>query len=130
MSTRFELEAPVIHVVEATEAITALDLEGEFDMSMALSISEQAQRALANDKHLIINLSDATFIDSSVVHALFKAEEAARSADRVFVLQFGTHAAVERVLAITAVDKNLPVASTRAKAIELIDQQLSPTRAP
>ena len=80
--------------------IVALDLEGEFDIDTAPTILEHAKDVLAAGKNLIVNLSGATFIDSSVVQALFKADEGAKSAGRVFVLQFGTHAAVERVLSI------------------------------
>lgn len=118
-----QIEEPVIHVVDATDAITALDLEGEFDVVTAPTLIEHAERVLADGKDLIINLSDATFIDSSIIHALFKADEAAKGAGKAFVLQFGTHAAVERVLSITGTERSLPTAPTRARAIELIEQR-------
>src|SRR5436309_11356192 len=111
-----EIAQPVLRVVEATDGIVALDLEGEFDIDSAPTILEHAKDVLAAGKNLIVNLSGATFIDSSVVHALFKADEGAKSAGRVFVLQFGTHAAVERVLSITGADRHLATAPTRAKA--------------
>ena len=125
MSTAWEVDAPVIHVVEASAAVTALDLEGEFDIDAAPGIVEHAERVLGAGKHLIVNLSGATFIDSSIVHALFTANEAAESAGRVFVLQFGTHAAVEKVLSITGADKHLPIAPTREQALELIEQRVA-----
>jgi anti-sigma B factor antagonist len=123
MSLGTEVEQSAVHVHDATDAITVLDLEGEFDIFTAPTIIEHAERALADNKHLIVNLSDATFIDSSIIHALFQASDAAKSADRVFVLQFGTHPAVERVLSITAADKELNTAPTRADAIDLIKQR-------
>jgi anti-anti-sigma factor len=83
-------------------------------------ILERAERAIEAGKHLIVNLSGATFIDSSTIHALFTANEAAKDAGRAFVLQFGTHASVKRVLAITGADRTLPTARTRKDAVELI----------
>jgi anti-anti-sigma factor len=119
-----ESPPPVIHVVDATEEIAAVELEGEFDISAAPEVEEQATRALQAGKHLIVNLSGVTFIDSSMIHALFAANAAARKAGRRFVLQFGTHASVERVLAITGTDNALPTAPTRAAAIELIERSV------
>lgn len=116
-----EAAAPLIEVVHATDEIVALDLGGEFDISTAPELTQHVEHVLASGKHLIVNLSDATFIDSSIVHALFAADAAARASGRTFVLQFGTHAAVERVLEITGTDKALPNASTRRAAIGLIE---------
>ena len=116
-------EAPsVIRVAEATENITALDLEGEFDLTTSPAIVEHAVRAVEAGKHLIFNLSGATFIDSSTVHALFAADAAARQAGLAFVLQFGSRASVGRVLSVTGTDRALAIARTRAEAIELIEE--------
>jgi anti-anti-sigma factor len=121
MTTVSETAAPVITVTDATDGIVAVDLAGEFDISTAPELAEQADRALAAGKHLIVNLSDATFIDSSIVHELFAADAAATKIGRTFVLQFGTHAAVERVLEITGTDKALRTAPDRPAAIKLIE---------
>jgi anti-sigma B factor antagonist len=108
--------------VDATDGIVALDLEGEFDIDGAPGLLDHVERVLAAGKDLIVNLSGATFIDSSIVHTLFQAAEDAKRAGRVFVLQFGTHAAVERVLSITGADKHLDTAPTRQEAVELVEQ--------
>lgn len=121
-----DTHSPIIHLVDATQTIVALDLEGEFDIVTAPDLIDHAERALAAGKDLIINLTDATFIDSSILHALFDADTAAKAAGRGFVLQFGTHAAVERVLSVTGTDKKLATAPTRAQAIALIEQRHDP----
>jgi anti-anti-sigma factor len=122
MTTLPEAPPPVIQVVDATDEIVALDLEGEFDISATPEVTEHASRALDAGKHLIVNLSDVTFIDSSMIHALFSADAAAQKVHRTFVLQFGTHASVERVLEITGTDKALRTAPTRDAAIDLIEK--------
>ena len=120
MTTVPEAQAPVITQVEAAEDITVIDLEGELDISVSAAIAEQAEAALATGRHLVINLSEATFIDSSTIHALFRADAAAKKAGRKFVLQFGSRASVARVLEITGADAIFPIAPTREAAIDLV----------
>ncbi len=116
-------QEPVIGTVDVTGAITAIDLKGEFDVANAPEVIEHAERVLEAGRHLIMNLSDATFIDSAIVHALFRVNETAGSKGRQCVLQFGTHPGVERVLSMTGADKKLACASTRREAIDLINLQ-------
>lgn len=118
-------ELPVVDVVKVTDEITAIDLEGELDIANAPEVIRQAQRLLGDGRHLIINLSDATFIDSSIVNALFTVNAAAAGQDRRCVLQFGTHPGVERVLSITGADRKLACAPSRQKAIDLINSYIS-----
>jgi anti-anti-sigma factor len=114
-----------IEVAREAEAITALDLYGEFDLSSSPQIVEHAQRAIDDDNHLIINLSEATFIDSSVIHALFRAASAAKGRGNACVLQLGTAAIVKRVMTLTCTDKQIATARTRAEAINLIHQHIT-----
>jgi anti-anti-sigma factor len=116
-----------IKEIAVTDTITALDLEGEIDIALSPQLIEHAQRVLTSSKHLIINLSDTTFIDSSVIHALFTSDTAAQNADRAFVVQLATAATVERVITITTADKKLTVAHNRNDAVNLIHQQAAPS---
>jgi anti-anti-sigma factor len=109
-----------IEVVREADRITALDLYGEFDINSSPQIIEHAQPVLDDDNHLIINLSDTTFIDSSVVHALVHAAAAAKARGNVLVIQLGTTAIVERVITLTHTDRKIARAPTRAEAITLI----------
>jgi anti-sigma B factor antagonist len=115
-------QEPVIDVVQATGTITAIDLKGEFDFANASELLEHVRRALDSGQHVIVNLSDATFIDSAIVHALFTAGELASAGNRQCVLQVGTHPGVERVLSLTGTDKALTRASGRREAVDRIDQ--------
>lgn len=122
MSGTWTHENGVVHRVDVTETTSALDLEGEFDLVEAPALFEYAQRLFEHGRNVIVNLSEATFIDSSVIHALFKADAAARASGRVMVLQCNTHAGVERVLSITKTDEKFPTANTRAEAIHIVQQ--------
>jgi len=110
-------ESGELHVLAETDQIAVLRLEGEFDVANAPQIIEEGERLLADGQQVILDLSDATFIDSSVIHALLHVEAVARQNDRVVVLQLGTAPIVERVIEITKIDRVLRRVSTRAEAL-------------
>jgi anti-anti-sigma factor len=109
-------------VFAETDEIAGLCLAGEFDMANAPQIIEEGERLLADDNQVIVDLSDATFIDASVIHALVRVGAEARKDGRVVVLQLGTAAIVERVIEISNIERVLPRARTRPEAIDTIDQ--------
>lgn len=111
-----------LHVLAETDEIAALCLEGEFDLADAAQITEQGKRLVADERQVIVDLSEATFIDSSIIHALFHVAAEARKTGRVVVLQLGTAAIVERVIQISNIERVLPRASTRPEAIDMIRQ--------
>ena len=110
----------VVHVQPEADDVVALSLEGEFDMANVSSLVERIDRALLRDKHLIIDLSQATFIDSSVIHALVRASKAAHGRKRGVVLQLGTAEIVARLLEVTGIERVLPRAHTRSEAVQMI----------
>jgi anti-sigma B factor antagonist len=112
----------VVRVLPETDEIVAVCLEGDFDLSNAAALSTEVDRTLKNGNNLILDLSEATFIDSSVVHVLVQASEAANGNGRGVVLQLGTAAIVERVLEIAEIERVLPRAHERQEAVRIIQQ--------
>ena len=119
----------VVHVQPETDEIVALSLEGEFDMANVDVLVEGIDQTLLRGKHLILDLSQATFIDSCVIHALVRASKAAHVQERTVVLQLGTAETVERLLEITDIESVLPRAHTRSDAIRIVRscESTSPT---
>ena len=115
----------VIRVVPETDEIVAVCLEGDFDLSNAPAIGKEVGLALEDGNDLILDLSQATFIDSSVVHVLVNASKAVIGSDRAVVLQLGTAAIVERVLEIAEIERVLPRAHERQEAVRIIQQASS-----
>jgi anti-sigma B factor antagonist len=111
-----------LQVAAETDAIVVISLEGEWDMANAAQLSEQTEQALAGDKHLILDLSRATFIDSSTIHALVKTHATASERRQRLVLQLATAANVERILEVSGIDQLIPRVSSRAEAIQTIEQ--------
>ena len=117
-----EQPAGVVRVVPETDEIVAVCLEGDFDLSNAPAFGKEVGRALENGNDLILDLSQATFIDSSVVHVLVNASKAVTGSKRAVVLQLGTAAIVERVLEIAEIERVLPRAHRRQEAVRIIQQ--------
>lgn len=127
--SNIQAELGVLQAVPATDEIAVLCLEGEFDRASAPRIVEEGECILRDGKHLIVDISATTFIDSSAVGALFDIAAQAEKGRRVAVMQLGTAAIVERVLELMEVDQVLPRAKTRQEAIETVKQLVSPRQA-
>ena len=117
-----EMTPGTVNVAPETADIVALSLEGEFDIANAPCLNEEIDRALTDGKHLILDLSQATFIDSSVINALFRARKNAATRRRIAVVQLGTAAIVERAVQISNIERALPRTHTRAEAVQTIQQ--------
>ena len=66
-----------------------------------------------------MDLSEATFIDSSVIDVVVRASRTARQTERTIILQLGP-AALERVLEIVGIEQVLPRAHDRKEALEIV----------
>jgi anti-anti-sigma factor len=131
MRTAFaENDVGELQMFAETDEIAVLCLEGEFDLANAPQILEEGGRLLADDKQLILDLSDATFIDASVIDAVSRLGTDASKNGRTVVLQLGTAATVERVIQICSIDRVLPRAHTRAEAIDTIRKVQRPAAQP
>jgi len=114
----------VIRVDSETDGIIAVCLEGDFDLTNAPDLGDQIDRALESGTGLIVDLSEATFIDSSVIQVLVRASRAAAGRDTPVVLQLGTAPVVERILGIVGIEQVMPRADDRQGAVRLIRRQV------
>jgi anti-anti-sigma factor len=112
-----------IRVVPETAKIVALCLEGDFDLTNAPALDAQIDLALDRGNDLILDLSKASFIDSSVIHLVARAAQTAETREHTVVLQLGTAAIVERVLEVARIEEVLPRAHDRQEALRMIRQQ-------
>ena len=110
----------VIRVVPERDGIVAICLEGEFDLANTPALSDQIGSLLGAGNDVILDLSEATFIDSSVINVLARASRAADEGGQTMVLQIGTAALVERILEIVSIEQVLPRANDRQEAVRII----------
>jgi anti-anti-sigma factor len=112
-----------VRVVPETDGILAICLAGEFDIADISVLKHELDSALAGGDHLILDLSETTFIDSSIIHTLFDGVRVARRRNQTVVLQLGTTPIVERALEIAGIERVLPRAHDRDGAVRMIERQ-------
>ncbi|BFU47686.1 STAS domain-containing protein [Krasilnikovia sp. MM14-A1004] len=85
-----------------SDATTRLSATGEIDMVTAVQVTEAVEKTLADREpaHLVIDLSEVTFLDSTGMRALLTAQRvAAEHHSRLRIA--GARGVVEQVLTIT-----------------------------
>jgi anti-sigma B factor antagonist len=106
--------------VDRGDGVAVVVVEGEHDVYTAPSISEQLDSLLAEGTPFVIDLTDATFVDSSVLRVLLEARRRAEEKGIGFAVALGQEESgpVRRVLDITGLLPVLPVHAAREDAIE------------
>ena len=121
--SRSEYQEGAIRVTRETDHIIAVCVEGDVDLTNAGDLDAQIERALNGGNGLVVDFSDASFVDSTVIHVLVRAAQSAKVRNQTIVLQFGTAAIVERVLELFNIERVLPRADSRQEAVGIIQQQ-------
>jgi anti-sigma B factor antagonist len=92
-------------------------LAGEHDLYSGDELRQSFEQALARCDHLVVDLSAAEFIDSTIIHVLLQTMRSAAELDRKFNVVLGTAPAVERTLEVTGVVPLLGVVPTVERAL-------------
>jgi anti-anti-sigma factor len=95
-------------------------VEGEHDIYTAPTLRERLEEALSRGGGIVVDLTGATFVDSSVLGALLDSRRRALEAGQGFVVCIGdtVEPGVQRILDITGLVPVLPVLQGREQAIE------------
>ena len=97
--------------------MAVLTISGEQDLNTAPGLRSQFDEALAGGEGVVVDLSPASFVDSSILGVILDARRKALEAGQGFaVQQTGGAEAVARVLEITGLKDELPVHADRAAA--------------
>jgi anti-anti-sigma factor len=112
------IDEPTIELRWLQPDTALISLGGEHDLASAPRLQETVDEALANCSHLIVDISDAEFIDSSTIATFIRARERAEHGGSRFNLVLGTAAIVERALEVSGV---IPV----LRVVPSVDQALS-----
>jgi anti-anti-sigma factor len=106
-------------VAEARGELAVARLEGEVDMTNAQALGERLRALLTNRSlALVVNLEPTTYLDSSGITLLFGlADELSRRQQRLhLVVPHGSP--LGRVIAISGLDRVVPVHSTLDRALD------------
>jgi anti-sigma B factor antagonist len=114
------MDAHPIVLDDAAGDVIVVAIEGEHDIYTAPALRERLDEALEHGGGVVVDLTRATFVDSSVLGALLDARRRALEAGQGFVVCVGdtVEAGVRRILDITGLVPVLPVIEGREAAIE------------
>jgi anti-sigma B factor antagonist len=108
----------------AGDGVEIVVLSGEHDLGTVPRVKEALGGAAADSKATLVDLSSATFVDSSILGALLEARRTAVDSSRAFaVVCSGEAEPVRRVLEVTGLADELPVHPTREAALAALDAQ-------
>jgi len=99
--------------------LAVLTISGEHDLSTAPSLRRRIDNLLEDGTSTVIDLSSATFIDSSILGAILEGRRRAAEAGLGFaVVHCDGAEAVDRVLEVTGLRTELPVHAQREEAFQ------------
>jgi anti-sigma B factor antagonist len=105
------------------EGVVLVSVHGEHDIASAPGLRGAIEQALARSQHVVVDLTPATFVDSTVLGVLLGARGRAEEEEVGYavVLEPGDgDPAVRRVLEVTGLDGLLPVHRDRDAAVRTL----------
>jgi anti-sigma B factor antagonist len=107
--------------LERTDAgLAVLTISGEHDLSTAPNLRRRLDGLLDEGTATVVDLSPATFVDSSILGAILDGRRRAAEADIGFAVVHSNGAdAVDRVLEVTGLRAELPVHARREEALSM-----------
>ena len=114
---------PELLVDRSVSGVAVFELLGDHDMATATELRAALDEALEDDHGIVVDLSETQFIDSSVVHALYHAEEQLVRRGRRLALQIKTASIVVRALEVSNLSEAVTIAHERQEAIGIASEQ-------
>jgi anti-sigma B factor antagonist len=109
-------------ISDTQEAIRVLALGGEIDLNFAPILRTLLEEKTAvPSKALVLDLTEATFIDSSGIAAIIHHLRNATRTSRIFCIG-GMSPAVKEIFEVIHLEKAMPVFETRDAALQAIDK--------
>jgi anti-sigma B factor antagonist len=112
VATAFEIEL-------AGADVNVVAVRGEHDLATAADLRTRLEAAAADGKSVVVDLTEATFIDSAVLRSLLAGRDAAAEAGARYVLALGdgTGHAVTRLFELTGLEERLTLVHGRDAAV-------------
>ena len=90
---------------------------GEHDIASRKELQSLLETLLEENDFVVVDFSEATFVDSTTMHLLITAHASARVSGKTFRLQIGTADIVHRAFELTGVMTRLDCATSREQAL-------------
>jgi anti-sigma B factor antagonist len=114
--------APSIEVRRPQQGVVQIVLLGEHDLASSAALERTIGDALPQAEHLVVDVTETEFIDSSTIGALLRSRNRAERAGVGFNLVVGPDSVVRRVLEVTDVLATL-------NSVDELEVALQPARA-
>lgn len=95
-------------------------VRGEHDLSTAETLRSQLEAVREQRRPFVVDLSEATFIDSAVLGVLIAAHGQASSDGTAMAFAIGSAPTVRKIIDLTGLEAVLPISGSRAEAIRAI----------
>jgi anti-sigma B factor antagonist len=112
-----------IRVDSSSAGVTVLELVGEHDLASADGLAAALAQALACEDEIIVDLSETTFADSTVINLLYRTQRALTDRGGELVVQVPVAGLILRTLEITGVTSNVTVVHDREQALATASAQ-------
>lgn len=99
-------------IISLHSGSVSVQLSGELDLVSGPFLTEQFDVALGMSPDLVVDLTEVTFIDATVITVLLKAQQQALVRDGSLVL-IGASSWVEKVLRVSRVTEAIPLLPQR-----------------
>jgi anti-anti-sigma factor len=109
-------------VVGYRKGVTVLDLMGEHDMASAGAVTSSVATQASLGRGVVVSLTEADFIDSSIVQALFLGDRAMLARGRRLVLLVGRSEQAQRVLELAGASERLLCCDSLDEAVAFASQ--------
>ncbi len=106
-----------IVVLHPRTGVAVAEFTSEHDVSSKQAVRELLGRLVDEHELVVADISEAEFIDSSIISCLLSADKQSRIHGKRFRLQLGTAPIVRRAIEITGALEILDHASTREEAL-------------
>jgi anti-anti-sigma factor len=111
------MQEPEIHVDRVGESVWIVAMTGEHDLATAPQLTEELARIAEHGTDVVVDLSDTTFVDSTIVGVLVRHQDQPRESVAVIAPQGGVP---RRVLDLIGARDLIPIFETRAAALEAV----------
>jgi anti-sigma B factor antagonist len=113
------MENQDIRLERTDDGVVVTALDGEHDIYTAPALRERMYGVIEEGRPLVVDLTGATFVDSSILGALLGARRRAHEAGVGFAVccAEGIDPGVRRILDVTGLMPVLPVLATREDAL-------------
>ena len=107
-----------VEISRPSEDVAVIALHGEHDVVTEVQLEQLLSDEIEANGLVVVDVTNAEFVDSSFLHNLVKADRLARSHGSRFVLQMGTARIVRSAIEISGILQRLEWAGSRAEALE------------